>query len=353
MYFYLFTGCGLDFHKRCALQLPSNCNRARRQVSTSFSLFPPRRPRTHSLSNQAGGSLEEVRNCCNADKCVCNPGFVCFSNTPVTFTGLIKSHIHTIEFFQFKLISFTLHLSPDQQVQARIQASILGRGSGVAGSRVQRLEQGSGPSHLPHPQLHQTHRVPVLPPAAQRPLQAGAAVLRWEGVHEKLSTPHVSVTCSTSFSSNNLNYSCPVWLYQFLTFLWEKLRLTSFAALFQFTEVCSDSFMHRSVDLLLCLWSLSCYMIQLCVSFICQTDGIIVASRILWYTLVLIVELVTATCLFSSERGFVHLVSAKDIVPEVWWFVHMELSKHHLCSSVLIREKRLSLQTSHTPSVFF
>ncbi|KAL4007036.1 pappalysin-2 [Sarotherodon galilaeus] len=42
-------GCGLDFHKRCALQLPSNCNRARRQVSTSFSLFPPRRPRTHSL----------------------------------------------------------------------------------------------------------------------------------------------------------------------------------------------------------------------------------------------------------------------------------------------------------------
>lgn len=127
-------------------------------------------------------------------------------------------------------MSFTLHLSPDQQVQARVQASILGRGSGVAGSRVQRLEQGSGPSHLPHPQLHQTHRLPVLPPAAQRPLQAGAAVLRWEGVHEKLSTSHVSVTCSTSFSSNNLNYSCPVWLYQFLTFLWEKLRLTFFCS---------------------------------------------------------------------------------------------------------------------------
>uniref|UniRef100_A0A671VI12 protein kinase C n=1 Tax=Sparus aurata TaxID=8175 RepID=A0A671VI12_SPAAU len=54
-------GCGLDFHKRCAFQLPNNCSRARRQVSTSFSLFPPRRPRTHSLSNQAGGgSLEEV-----------------------------------------------------------------------------------------------------------------------------------------------------------------------------------------------------------------------------------------------------------------------------------------------------
>uniref|UniRef100_A0A671VIU8 Protein kinase D4 n=1 Tax=Sparus aurata TaxID=8175 RepID=A0A671VIU8_SPAAU len=45
-------GCGLDFHKRCAFQLPNNCSRARRQVSTSFSLFPPRRPRTHSLSNQ-------------------------------------------------------------------------------------------------------------------------------------------------------------------------------------------------------------------------------------------------------------------------------------------------------------
>ncbi|XP_029381658.1 protein kinase D4 [Echeneis naucrates] len=53
-------GCGLDFHKRCALQLPNDCSRARRQVSTSLSLFPPRRPRAHSLSNQAGGSLEEI-----------------------------------------------------------------------------------------------------------------------------------------------------------------------------------------------------------------------------------------------------------------------------------------------------
>ncbi|CAK6976562.1 serine/threonine-protein kinase D3-like [Scomber scombrus] len=53
-------GCGLDFHKRCAYLLPNDCSRARRQVSTSLSLFPPRRPRTHSLSNQAGGSLEEI-----------------------------------------------------------------------------------------------------------------------------------------------------------------------------------------------------------------------------------------------------------------------------------------------------
>ncbi|XP_060951922.1 protein kinase D4 [Limanda limanda] len=54
-------GCGLDFHKRCAFLLPSNCSRARRQVSTSLSLFPPRRPRGHSLSHQAGGgSLEEI-----------------------------------------------------------------------------------------------------------------------------------------------------------------------------------------------------------------------------------------------------------------------------------------------------
>ncbi|XP_041635399.1 serine/threonine-protein kinase D1-like [Cheilinus undulatus] len=53
-------GCGLDFHKRCALQLPNDCSRARRQVSASLSLFPPRRPPTHSLSNQAGGSLEEI-----------------------------------------------------------------------------------------------------------------------------------------------------------------------------------------------------------------------------------------------------------------------------------------------------
>ncbi|XP_029974770.1 protein kinase D4 [Salarias fasciatus] len=53
-------GCGLDFHKRCAFQLPADCSRARRQVSASLSLFPPRRPPTHSLSNQAGGSLEEI-----------------------------------------------------------------------------------------------------------------------------------------------------------------------------------------------------------------------------------------------------------------------------------------------------
>uniref|UniRef100_A0A3B3CD38 non-specific serine/threonine protein kinase n=1 Tax=Oryzias melastigma TaxID=30732 RepID=A0A3B3CD38_ORYME len=53
-------GCGLDFHKRCALQLPNDCSRARRQVSSSLSLFPPRRSQTHSLSYQAGGSLEEI-----------------------------------------------------------------------------------------------------------------------------------------------------------------------------------------------------------------------------------------------------------------------------------------------------
>ncbi|XP_034533118.1 protein kinase D4 [Notolabrus celidotus] len=53
-------GCGLDFHKRCAFKLSNDCSRARRQVSTSLSLFPPRRPRTHSLSNPAGGSLEEI-----------------------------------------------------------------------------------------------------------------------------------------------------------------------------------------------------------------------------------------------------------------------------------------------------
>uniref|UniRef100_A0A673VSY9 Protein kinase D4 n=1 Tax=Salmo trutta TaxID=8032 RepID=A0A673VSY9_SALTR len=54
-------GCGLDFHKRCALQLPSDCSRARRRVcGPSLSLFPPGRPRTHSLSTPAGGSLEEI-----------------------------------------------------------------------------------------------------------------------------------------------------------------------------------------------------------------------------------------------------------------------------------------------------
>ncbi|KAM6909451.1 protein kinase D4 [Xenentodon cancila] len=53
-------GCGLDFHKRCALLLLNDCSRIRRQVSVSLSLFPPRQPRTPSLSSQVGGSLEEI-----------------------------------------------------------------------------------------------------------------------------------------------------------------------------------------------------------------------------------------------------------------------------------------------------
>ncbi|KAM9424531.1 protein kinase D4 isoform 2-T2 [Pholidichthys leucotaenia] len=53
-------GCGLDFHKRCAFLLPNDCSRVRPKISTSFSLFQPRRPRVHSLSNQASGSLEEI-----------------------------------------------------------------------------------------------------------------------------------------------------------------------------------------------------------------------------------------------------------------------------------------------------
>ncbi|XP_029931777.1 protein kinase D4 [Myripristis murdjan] len=53
-------GCGLDFHKRCALQLPNNCSWTRRQVGPSLSLLPPRRPTMCSLSTQAGGSLEEI-----------------------------------------------------------------------------------------------------------------------------------------------------------------------------------------------------------------------------------------------------------------------------------------------------
>uniref|UniRef100_A0A667XEU6 Protein kinase D4 n=1 Tax=Myripristis murdjan TaxID=586833 RepID=A0A667XEU6_9TELE len=47
-------GCGLDFHKRCALQLPNNCSWTRRQVGPSLSLLPPRRPTMCSLSTQAG-----------------------------------------------------------------------------------------------------------------------------------------------------------------------------------------------------------------------------------------------------------------------------------------------------------
>ncbi|XP_023682470.1 protein kinase D4 [Paramormyrops kingsleyae] len=52
--------CGLDFHKRCVLKLSKDCNRERRRCGSSLSLFQPRRPRTSSLSTQAGGSLEEI-----------------------------------------------------------------------------------------------------------------------------------------------------------------------------------------------------------------------------------------------------------------------------------------------------
>ncbi|KAL7880580.1 hypothetical protein SRHO_G00028340 [Serrasalmus rhombeus] len=53
-------GCGLDFHKRCALMLPSDCSRVSRPCGPSLSLFPPSRPRAPSLSNHTGGSLEEI-----------------------------------------------------------------------------------------------------------------------------------------------------------------------------------------------------------------------------------------------------------------------------------------------------
>lgn len=145
----------MDFHKRCAFLLPNDCSRARRQVSTSLSLFPPRRPRTHSLSNQAGGSLEEV-----------SEGSLRLKHKQLP-APLMTSPVCT---------------PPDQHVQALLeallQASILGGASSLAGSRVRRTEQGSGSAHLPHPQLHQTHHLPVLPPATERTLQAGAAVFR-------------------------------------------------------------------------------------------------------------------------------------------------------------------------------
>uniref|UniRef100_A0A3B1IN52 protein kinase C n=1 Tax=Astyanax mexicanus TaxID=7994 RepID=A0A3B1IN52_ASTMX len=53
-------GCGLDFHKRCALMLPNDCSRVSRLCGPSLSLFPPARPRATSLSNHTGGSLEEI-----------------------------------------------------------------------------------------------------------------------------------------------------------------------------------------------------------------------------------------------------------------------------------------------------
>ncbi|KAJ8281827.1 hypothetical protein COCON_G00043460 [Conger conger] len=53
-------GCGLDFHKRCALLLRSDCTRTRRRCGPSLSLTPAGRLRLPSLSTQAGGSLEEI-----------------------------------------------------------------------------------------------------------------------------------------------------------------------------------------------------------------------------------------------------------------------------------------------------
>ncbi|XP_076829063.1 protein kinase D4 [Brachyhypopomus gauderio] len=53
-------GCGLDFHKRCALALANDCTRVYRPCGPSLSLFPPSRPRLPSLSNHTGGSLEEI-----------------------------------------------------------------------------------------------------------------------------------------------------------------------------------------------------------------------------------------------------------------------------------------------------
>lgn len=157
--FPVSSGCGLDFHKRCAFLLPNDCSRIRRQVSTSFSLFPPRRPRTHSLSSQAGGSLEEV------------------TSVPASFLFCFFFHSCSVSTHLIRI-----KLPPvDQLVQAVVQAAVVERAARLARGQ----DQASGPPHLPHPQLHQTHSVPVLPPAAQRALQAGAAVLRYRGQEEE------------------------------------------------------------------------------------------------------------------------------------------------------------------------
>lgn len=81
--------------------------------------------------------------------------------------------------FSHRLTSFAICLTPDQHVQTLLQTSVLGGAPCVAGDREWWQVQAAGPSHLPHPQLHQTHHVSVLPPTAQRALQTGAAVLRW------------------------------------------------------------------------------------------------------------------------------------------------------------------------------
>ncbi|XP_058867780.1 serine/threonine-protein kinase D3-like [Acipenser ruthenus] len=53
-------GCGLDFHKRCAFKIPSDCSGTRRRCGPSLSLIPTGRTRAASLSTQTGGSLEEI-----------------------------------------------------------------------------------------------------------------------------------------------------------------------------------------------------------------------------------------------------------------------------------------------------
>ncbi|MEE6527760.1 hypothetical protein FKM82_029362 [Ascaphus truei] len=48
-----------------------------------------------------------------------------------------------------------------------------------------------------------------------------------------------------------------------------------------------------------------------------------------------------ALCIMTKHLHF-GLVCPKDIVPEVLWFVQMQLCKHKPCCHFLFREKRLS-----------
>lgn len=79
-----------------------------------------------------------------------------------------------------KCFPFTLPACPppDQRVQAVLQVAVLDGAPGVAGCRLRGQMHAAGAPHLPRAQLHPPHRLPVLPPAAARPLQAGPAVLR-------------------------------------------------------------------------------------------------------------------------------------------------------------------------------
>ena len=69
----------------------------------------------------------------------------------------------------------------------------------------------------------------------------------WQQSVEKQSKPCNSITCRTTFSSNNFEYLFSIWCFESISLLWGNFYQFFFTMLRQFIEVYRHSYMHSSL----------------------------------------------------------------------------------------------------------